>query len=117
VSDGQRRAVVTIRHDPGPWPAATAFSPPRPSSPGPASSPEAGKSLRLAVSTGEAVSAKGPCVRSTAPPAGDFAPISGHEVRQLRLALAAQDAEVDGDPGTRVSRPDDSRESHTATMH
>jgi hypothetical protein len=31
---------------------------------------------------------------------GDFAPISGHEERQLSLALAAQDVEVDDDPGT-----------------
>jgi hypothetical protein len=55
----------------------------------------------LALSVGKAISA-GPCVRSTAPPAGgDFALISGHEERQVRLALAAQDVEVDVDPGAR----------------
>ena len=35
----------------------------------------------------------------------NFAPVSGHEERQRRLALAAQDVEVDGDPGARGEPP------------
>jgi hypothetical protein len=60
---------------------------------------------------------QGACVRSTAPSACDFAPISSHEERQLRLALAAQDVELDVHPGARGEPPADSRQSPTATMH
>ena len=68
--------------------------------------PRPATSLRLAVPLPARRFPQGPCVRSTAPPAGDFAPISGHEERQLRLALAAQDVEVDVDPGPRrAARP------------
>ena len=71
-----------------------------------ASSPEAGDITPAAVSTGEAVSARGLAyARPFRPRVIFFAPISGHEERQRRLALAAQDVEVDVDPGARGEPP------------
>ena len=53
------RKLERIRHGPGAMAGCRAFSPPRPSSPGPASTrPRPATSLRLAVATGEAVSAR-----------------------------------------------------------
>ena len=56
---------------------------------------------------------QGLCVRATATPAGEFALISGHEERQLRLALAVQEVEVALDPGAPAGElPADSRAAH-----
>ena len=66
--------------------------------PGHASSPEAGDITPAGRLHRRGGFRKGPCVRSTAPPAGRFRPDLGHEERQLGLALAAQDVEVDVDP-------------------
>jgi hypothetical protein len=73
--------------------------------------------LRLAVATGEAVSAR--ALRTLE---GRLRPRAvcldlGQEERQLRLALATQAVEVDVDRAPAVSRRADSGESHTATMH
>ena len=79
--------------------------------PGPRPRPRPATSLRLAVSTDEAVSAR--ALRTLDRPArGRFPPISGHEERQLGLALAAQDVEVDIDAAPAASRRGDSRQSH-----
>ena len=51
---------------------------------------------------------QGPCVRSTAPPAGDFAPISGHESvsagsRSLRRTSRSTVPQPRGEPPGRLS--------------
>ena len=85
--------------------------PPRPSSPRPAGSSEAGditRAGRLHRRGGfRTVLAY---ARPPRPPA--IPTISGHEERQLGLALGAQDVEVDIDAAPAASRRGDSRQSH-----